>query len=276
MLDAQESSRPIVAADDLTPALFEALMRRHSCLLVRALFGASDVAALRGAAADTYRVYDEVMAKIAAGDQPPADASYVTADGFGKSRGELANFRRFGSLVLGFCPHATGVISTTLSRNPIKNCIERYLAGPIGLSLNSSSVRLSEISNDVRRVFHQDGNFLGGADTETVNCWIALDDCGEDAPGLEVFPERVGELLPAGEQGAVAAWEIAEPVAYGRMGADKAWFPRFRAGDAFVFDHMHVHRTHLTERMTRDRFAIESWIFPIKERYRSEFLAWLG
>ncbi|MFY7960156.1 MAG: hypothetical protein ACOVVK_08785 [Elsteraceae bacterium] len=276
MLDALEPAHPIIDAADLTPERFSALINAHRCLLARNLFSAADVALLRNAAFRTYGVYDRAMAAIRAGDPPPTDVGYITADGFGKSREELAGFRRFGSLVLGYCPFAMGVVSTVLSRNPIKACVEAHFGQAIGLSLNSSSVRLSEVSNDVRRVFHQDGSFLGGEDTETINCWIALDDCGVDAPGLEVFPQRIDELLPVGGPGAVTSWEIEESVAYGRLGADKAWLPTFKAGDAFVFDHLHLHRTHLTPAMTRDRFAAECWMFPIKERYRAEFLAWLG
>lgn len=276
MLDALEPSYPIIEAADLTPERFAGLLRAHSCLLARGLFDRADVLRLRDAATKTYGVYDRGMAAIKAGAEPPSDVNIITADGFGKSRDELANFRRFGSLVLGFCPYAVGVVSTVLSKSQIKGCVEAYFDQPIGLSLNSSSVRLSEIGNDIRRVFHQDGSFLGGADAETINCWIALDDCGVDAPGLEVFPQRVKELLPVGGPGAVTSWEVSESDAYDRMGADQAWFPTFKAGDAFIFDHMHLHRTHLTEAMTRDRFAAECWMFPIKERYRSELLAWLG
>ncbi len=275
MLDAVESAYPIINATDLTPGIFEVLMKRHSCVLVRNLFGISDVLEMRGVVEQTYRRYDQQMAEIAAG-RPATDFSHTEAEGFNQDRETLAGFRQFGSLVLSYSPMAFGVISTILSRSLVKTCIEEYFKQPIGLSMNSSSVRLAETNSLVRRVFHQDGNFLGGADAETINCWIALDPCGETAPGLEVFPQRVNELLPAGEAGAVTIWEIAENVAYERMGAENAWIPTFRPGDAFVFDHLHVHRTHMTEAMTRNRYAVESWMFPIKERYRSEMLAWLG
>jgi hypothetical protein len=276
MLDAPEPSYPIIEAVDLTPERFGTLIRENSCLLARGLFDQADVRRLREAAARTYGVYDRGVAAIKNGEGPPGDVNVITGDGFGNSRAQLAEFRRFGSLVLGFCPYAVGVVSTVLSKSPVKACVEAYFGQAIGLSLNSSSVRLSEVSNDVRRVFHQSGSFLGGVDAETISCWIALDECGVEAPGLEVFPHRIDELLPVGGPGAVTSWEIAESKAYGRMGADRAWVPTFKAGDAFFFDHLHVHRAHLTKSMTSDSFAAECWMFPIKERYRSELLAWLG
>ena len=93
---------------------------------------------------------------------------------------------------------------------------------------------------------------------------------------MEVFPQRVEQLLPVGEEGATIPWEITEETVYQQLGAENAWIPEFRAGDAFIFDHIHVHRTHVTPKMTKDRYALECWMFPIKERYRGQYLVWLG
>ena len=37
--------------------------------------------------------------------------------------------------------------------------------------------------------------------------------------------------------------------------------PRFKAGDALLFDQMFLHRTGVRPGMTRERLAIESWFF---------------
>jgi len=275
MLDAVESSYPIVNGQDLTPALFKEMMSRHRCLLARNLFSMTDVINLRAVADMTYQIYDKGFIDTGAGGPLP-DSHYVTDEVFTTSRDDLQRFRQFGSLILSSCPIATGTILPILSKSIVRDCVKAYFGSEIGLSLNSSSVRFSEPSATVRRVFHQDGNFLGGADAETINCWIALDPCGVHAPTMEVFAERVDDLLPAGTEGAVTSWEIAEDVVYGRLGRENAWFPEFRPGDAFLFDHLHVHRTHISEGMTRSRYAMESWMFPVKQRYRRELLAWIG
>jgi len=275
MLDAIESSYPIVAAKDLTPELFGEAMRKHRCVLVRGLVGMSDVMLLRSVAEITYNVFDTGIIDTAAG-APPPENPYMHDAAFTESRDLMINFRNYGSLLLSFANMAAGTISPILSRSKVRGCIEAYFGSSIGLSLNSSSVRLSELNSSVRRVFHQDGNFLGGVDTETINCWIALDPCGAVAPALEVFPQRIDELLPAGTDSATTSWEIAEELVYSRMGKENAWMPEFQPGDAFLFDHLHVHRTYLTEEMKRNRYAMECWMFPIKERYRRELLVWLG
>jgi hypothetical protein len=275
MLEAVETKYPIIDAKDLTSPLFTELMRRHSCLMVRGLLGMVDALKLRSIAARTYEIYDSTYEATANGGKP-AEENYISPDAYRGSRADIKHFRNFGSLVLSFCPMAAGSIIPILSRSPVRACVEDYFGAPIGLSINSSSVRLSERSSTVRRVFHQDGNFLGGPDAETINCWIALDPCGVNAPSMEVYPQRVDGLLPAGEGGSIVPWEIDEEVVYGTLGKENAWIPEFRPGDAFLFDHTHVHRTHATPTMTKDRFALECWMFPIKERYRKELLAWLG
>jgi hypothetical protein len=117
---------------------------------------------------------------------------------------------------------------------------------------------------------------FGDIATQTINCWIALDPCGVDAPAMEVYPHRMPELMKAGDSDAIVPWEISEQMVYARLGKENFWTPEFAPGDAFIFDHMHLHRTHLTSRMTRDRFAMENWMFPITEPYRDRVLAWLG
>lgn len=37
--------------------------------------------------------------------------------------------------------------------------------------------------------------------------------------------------------------------------------PDFEAGDALLFDHMFVHRTGTDPRMTKSRYALETWFF---------------
>jgi hypothetical protein len=37
--------------------------------------------------------------------------------------------------------------------------------------------------------------------------------------------------------------------------------PHFRAGDALLFDHLLLHRTAVGPQMTRERYAMENWMF---------------
>jgi hypothetical protein len=275
MPDTHSLQKPVLSRADFTTPRFLSMLTTYGCVLARGLFSMSEVLALRGEAEAAYRDYDRAIAETDAGRTPP-ESPHIKTSAYTTDRESIGRFRKFGSLPLARCPHASSVAATVLSASPLRLGVEAYFQDQIGLSLNASSVRLSEVSNDTRRVFHQDGNFLGGADAQTVNCWIALDPCGVHAPAMEVYPHRVPDLLQAGDADSIVPWEISEEAVYARFGKENMWIPEFSPGDAFIFDHLHVHRTHLSDAMTRDRFAMENWMFPITERYRHQFLAWLG
>lgn len=275
MPDSQPLQKPVLTRADFTVPRFVSMLTAHGCVLIRGLFSMSEVLALRSHAEAAYRDYDHAIAETDAG-RIPAESLHIKPAAYTTDRASIARFRKFGSLPLARCLQASSVVSSTLSASPLRAGLEAYFQDQIGLSLNASSIRLSEISNTTRRVFHQDGKFLGGADAETVNCWIALDPCGLHAPAMEVYPHRVSGLMQSGDAASIVPWEISEEAVYARFGKDNMWIPEFAPGDAFIFDHLHVHRTHLSEAMTRDRFAMENWMFPITERYRHQTLAWLG
>ncbi|MCC5951656.1 MAG: phytanoyl-CoA dioxygenase family protein [Acidimicrobiia bacterium] len=108
--------------------------------------------------------------------------------------------------------------------------------------------------------WHQDGSFLGEG-IRTVNVWLALSDCGVDAPGLDVVPKRFDEVLPTGTDGANFDWSVG-PGMVEQVSADAPVVrPSFAAGDAVLFDELFLHRTGISPDMSRDRYAIESWFF---------------
>lgn len=82
-----------------------------------------------------------------------------------------------------------------------------------------------------------------------VTCWIALQDCGEQAPGLEWIDVELQHLLrpEALHADAVAA----------RFPACALRRPCMAAGDALLFDGSVLHRTAARPDMTRDRTSIE-------------------
>jgi hypothetical protein len=224
---------------------------------------------LRELARATYAEFDAGAAA------DPVKPLLVDPKAYGENYSNIKGFRAFGSIPMTCCLPFTEALCAALERTAMPPSISAWLGGRAGLSLNASSVRLSELDAKVRRVFHQDGNFLGGVAAQTLNCWIALDPCGKDAPGLEVFPRRMDRLLAAGTEGSVVKWEIDETLVYRELGVENRWIPEFNPGDAFVFDHLHVHRTYVTDSMIRNRHAIECWMFPTLEVNRSMLLAWL-
>lgn len=89
---------------------------------------------------------------------------------------------------------------------------------------------------------------------EMVTCWIALNACGADSPGLEFVTRDLDRLLqPA---------ELTEEAVRRRFSAEDFWRPIFRAGDALLFRGGVPHRTYVDPGMTGDRTSIELRFFP--------------
>jgi len=84
-----------------------------------------------------------------------------------------------------------------------------------------------------------------------LTCWIALDPCGVDAPGLAWIDGDTTALLspPDLTDAAVAA-----------RGARIA-APELAVGDALLFDGTLLHHTHVTAAMTRERKSFELRFF---------------
>ena len=76
--------------------------------------------------------------------------------------------------------------------------------------------------------WHQDGAFLG-PDIRAVNVWLALTDCGRDAPGMDVVPRRLDDIVETGTEGARFDWSVSPQKVselIGRRAAPAARVPR--------------------------------------------------
>jgi len=113
--------------------------------------------------------------------------------------------------------------------------------------------------------WHQDGalkfDFLSRTNRELppdamlsmVTCWISLDACGLDAPGLELVAERLDGLL--------SPQELRTDSLQMRFTSYKFWRPILESGDALLFRGDILHRTHVLPTMTNDRTSIELRFF---------------
>jgi ectoine hydroxylase-related dioxygenase (phytanoyl-CoA dioxygenase family) len=102
--------------------------------------------------------------------------------------------------------------------------------------------------------WHQDGalhaRFTPGEALLPIHtCWLALTDCGIDAPGLEWIDAPQPEMLPPSQLTDAAVQAMFAPQAFVR--------PALKAGDAVFFDGTLLHRTHVTPHMPAERTSIE-------------------
>ena len=94
-----------------------------------------------------------------------------------------------------------------------------------------------------------------------MNTWVALSRCGGTypAPGLEVVPRRLPEILPV--DGELTPHSVAADLVAEVATDTPTICPEFAPGDALLFDERFLHRTHLSAEMTEDRYALECWFF---------------
>ena len=57
------------------------------------------------------------------------------------------------------------------------------------ISVQKTTLRKADPS--VRGAWHQDGAFMG--EVRSLNLWLSLSRCGDEAPGLDIVPRRLDE-----------------------------------------------------------------------------------
>ena len=146
----------------------------------------------------------------------------------------------------------------TLERAGLRPLIADYLGERPALSLYKSTLRRTHPLP--RAEWHQDGAFLGEG-IRTINLWLCLSHCGEDAPGLDLLPRRLDRVVETGEGGAILDWTAGPETVEKAAEGVPVIRPKFEPGDALLFDELFLHRTATDETMTRNRYAIETWFF---------------
>jgi hypothetical protein len=90
--------------------------------------------------------------------------------------------------------------------------------------------------------------------TPLLTCWIPLEACGVDAPGLEFVRRRIPVLLHYTELNNETLRQRFEP--------EEFWAPALELGDGLVFLNGTLHRTHVGPEMRKDRLSVEYRLFP--------------
>ena len=148
----------------------------------------------------------------------------------------------------------------SLEEAGLRSLIQAYLGERPALTLKKSTLRRTPVLP--RADWHQDGAFLGEG-IRTINVWLALSHCGDDAPGLDLVPRRLDRIVETGTGGAFFDWSVGQDTVVGTAEAAGAPIlrPIFEPGDALLFDELFLHRTATDESMSRERYAIENWFF---------------
>jgi ectoine hydroxylase-related dioxygenase (phytanoyl-CoA dioxygenase family) len=176
--------------------------------------------------------------------------------------------REGGGVLAAESPRAFERFISLLRNKSVMSIIEEFLGERPALSVKKTTLRrVSPFSSMYghrdslgANGWHQDGAFLGDG-IRTVNLWIALSDCGIDAPTMDMVPVRLHEIVPTGTQGAAFNWSVSREIVDRVSQSSAPVRLQFKAGDAILFDEMNLHCTAIAQGMTKDRYAIEAWFF---------------
>ena len=115
--------------------------------------------------------------------------------------------------------------------------------------------------------WHQDGGLgvrfppLPGpsppAMTALLTCWLPLNPCGKDRPGLELVRRRLNTLLHYTELDDFALRR--------RFAPEDFWMPPLEVGDGLIFLDGTLHRTSVRPQWQQDRLSVEFRFFPLAE-----------
>jgi len=249
---------PEIQAHELDVAKLVAGIRRHGALLVRGLLATGVAEEL---ARGIRQAIDDCMDWHRRGGGEPTSPWYARLPL--RDDCELAEARYWiegaGGVWTADSPRLLHDIIRLYKDSGVIDVIGGYFGESPMLSVGKSTLRCVPASQR-EADWHQDGAFMG-EDIRSVNLWLSLSQCGEDAAGLELLPRRLGHVLPTGTHGANFGWSVGPGMVQEAAEGMPTVSPRFAPGDALLFDHLFLHRTGVPAGISKDRYAIESWFF---------------
>lgn len=247
---------PETSLAEATPSMVRGALLRNGCLLIRQVIPREEAEAL---AEDIERAYEIRSAVSEGSSNGEADGWY---EEFSPDTPYISTVNRDwidtgGGLLAADSPVMHAKMLAAFSAAGLNDLITGYLGEPAAISDQKCTLRKTPPT--AGRGWHQDGSFMG--EVKALNVWMALTHCGDTAPGMDIVPKRLDEILPSGTEGTDIAIQIHEDIAREAAGPDGVVRPIFEPGDVLLFDEMFLHTTAADPTMPNTRYAIESWFF---------------
>jgi Phytanoyl-CoA dioxygenase (PhyH) len=254
-----EAPLPAIEPGELTPELVRHRILSYGCAYVPGLLARERVDQL---VEGIDRAFAGCTAQSSEDEEPDTAPWYVRFQPGGEGARKIANTREWvhegGGVWTAESPRVMFDFLESLDEVGLRSLIKSYLGERPAMSLDKGTLRRVPVLGGAD--WHQDGAFLGDG-IRTVNLWLTLSHCGDDAPGLDLVPRRLEHLAETGTHGAWFDWSVAPDVVEQTADGVSVLRPIFEPGDALLFDELFLHRTATEETMTRERYAIETWFF---------------
>ena len=250
-----DSWLPEVSAAELTPGLIRAGILRDGCLLVRGIVSRDDALAF---ADGIDRAFIE-RARLQAGE-PAAPGYYDEFRPSARYGGEIFGrtwIQQGGGLLAADAPLLAFQMMQLFQAARLPDIVSGYLGEPALVSAHKTTLRKAEAS--VPGAWHQDGFFMGPV--RSLNLWLSLSRCGDEAPGLDIVPTRLETYVATATEDAKLDYTISQQRVDEARGQTPVLRPIFEPGDALFFDELFLHQTGSDPSMSKPRYAVENWFF---------------
>lgn len=253
------TSLPEIDAAELSIEVLREAMAEAGCLRVNGLVDRERVASLRAGIDRTLEACDRNLAGAAEAETAPWFVPFAPrADRGYRWTGRRKWMRASGGVWTVDSPRMFAMLVELLASTGIASLAEEWLGERPAMSANKCNLRRTPAG--ACGDWHQDGSFLG-EQCASLNFWLALSDCGDDAPTMDIVPRRLAAVAPTGTEGAMFDWSASPAVAEELAAPVGVIRPSFGEGDAMLFDHLLLHRTAARPDMPRERYAMETWLF---------------
>lgn len=250
---------PTIDAADLTAEVIRAAFLDRGTLLVRGMLDPARAAQLKDGIDKAFAGRDAYIDGTKAAKTAPWFEPFTPAPEYQTTGKEWnRHVKGGGSVWAADSPRMMFEMLDAFEEAGVTSLVEDYLGERPVFSMKKTVLR--RVSAESGAAWHQDGAFLGDDDIRTLNIWIALNRCGDEAPGMDIVLKRFDEIVPTGTDGALFDWSVSDKL-IGEMEDAPIARPIFEAGDALLFDHMNLHRTAAEPDMPNLRYATESWCF---------------
>ncbi len=249
---------PTIDGSDLTADVVGGALTRRGCLRVNQLVDATTVTNLR-------EMIDTAFDDRERAHQNEDIDDTLSYAPFSGRRVDGAGFRDSVFVRVSDVPRSMRVLTDIFERSGLRSAVTSYFGERPAMIADKWVLRRSPTGGKAHD-YHQDGAFLGDG-IRTMNCWIALSDCGPGTgrPSMDFVPRRF-PLLPSGEN-AIFNWSLNPDTVEQHLPDAPVVSPVFSAGDALIFDEVLPHRTGVGTDLG-PRYAIESW-FVAPSSYQS-------
>ena len=254
-----EDEIPVIGRDELSADVVGGALQHHGSLLVRGLVGEPWISRLTEDIDQVFAACQSFQDGARVHQTSPWFVPFKPPEGYSLGKGRQWVIEGGGVWMVD-APRALFDVMESFEDAGLRDAVTGYLGERPALSVKKWTLR--RVPVDSGTDWHQDGAFLG-TDIRTVNVWMALNRCGgsTDAPGLDIVPRRLTEIVETGTKGAIFDWAVGQGVVDEVMGGQPTARPMFEPGDALLFDEWNLHRTAAGPGIARPRYAIESWFF---------------